>query len=226
LHAEGLEVVTVGLEMGGADVVRPFIDAAHAEHPSLVDETHRMDALFGVTNIPQVIWIDESGMIVRPPEPGSPAMQPNDDPTAQMAIEFMSRGRSNPEWYSDQIRDWVAKGADSEYALTPDEVIAHSHPRSPDVSKAAAHFDLAQHLWHQEQFSDATLHHFAQAHTLQPDNITYKRQAYSAYSYGKRPDERARFWQSPKPGEEDLWPFVSDFNTDMTNLRGADWNSG
>ena len=68
LHPLGLEVVTVGLEMGGADVLRPFIEDASPQHPSLVDETHRMDALFGVTNIPSGIWIDEDGIIVRPHE--------------------------------------------------------------------------------------------------------------------------------------------------------------
>jgi hypothetical protein len=223
LHERGLEVVTVGLEMGGAEVVRPFVEAARAEHPSLVDETHCMDALFGVTNIPQVLWIDEDGVIVRPPEPGAPAPPPTDDPEAQQSLAFMSRGRSHPEWYGDRIRDWVEKGAESEYSLPPDEVVARSHPRSPEVSEAAAHFDLAQHLWRQEGFSDATLEHFARAHTLQPDNITYKRQAYSAFSFAKRPEGRARFWQSPKPGEEESWPFVSDFTADMVTLRGPNW---
>ena len=58
LHGQGIEVVIVGLEMGGVDVLRPFIEDAHPEHPSLVDQTHRMDRLFGVTNIPSGIWID------------------------------------------------------------------------------------------------------------------------------------------------------------------------
>ena len=31
-----------------------------------------MDALFGVINIPNVIWINEEGIIVRPAEPGWP----------------------------------------------------------------------------------------------------------------------------------------------------------
>ena len=31
-----------------------------------------MDALFGVVNIPNVVWIDEDGVIVRPAEPGWP----------------------------------------------------------------------------------------------------------------------------------------------------------
>ena len=49
-----------------------YIEAAQPEHPSLIDATHQMEALFGVVNIPNVVWIDEDGMIVRPPEPGWP----------------------------------------------------------------------------------------------------------------------------------------------------------
>lgn len=53
--------MTVCLEMGGPDVVRPIVEAAGVQHPSLVDSAHRMDALFGVDNIPQNVWIDEEG---------------------------------------------------------------------------------------------------------------------------------------------------------------------
>lgn len=203
----------MALEIGGADVVRPIVEAADPRHPSLVDETHRMDALFGVDNIPQNIWIDETGTIVRPPEAGTPAPTPTEDPMAQLAFSFMTG--DDPEWYSNRVRDWVAKGADSSWALEPDEVIAGSHPRSPAVSEAAACFELAQHRWRQEGFSERVLGWFARAHTLQPENITYKRQAYSAWSYAKQPEEMARFAQVPTPGQEDQWPFVSDFMADM-----------
>jgi hypothetical protein len=66
-------VVTVSLELSGPDISRPCIEAAGPEHPSLLDPAHRMDALFGVVNIPSVVWIDEQGVIVRPPEPGWPS---------------------------------------------------------------------------------------------------------------------------------------------------------
>jgi len=69
LHPLGVEIVTVSLELSGPDASRPFIEAAQPEHPSLLDPTHQLDALFGVVNIPNVIWIDEQGVIVRPPEP-------------------------------------------------------------------------------------------------------------------------------------------------------------
>ena len=79
IQPKGVEIVTVCLEVDGAEVARPFVDRAHPEHPSLVDQTHRMDALFGVTNIPSGIWIDEDGVIVRPHESAvpPPVMRPD-----------------------------------------------------------------------------------------------------------------------------------------------------
>jgi hypothetical protein len=212
--------------MGGADVLRPIVEVAKPEHPSLLDATHQMDSLFGVTNIPQVLWIDEAGVIVRPPERGSPAPQPTDDPFANYVFELMSRGTTHPEWYGDRIRDWVAKGASSEWVMSPDAVVAASHPRTQGVSEAAAHFALAQHLWQTDGFSADVLHHFERAHTLQPENITYKRQAYSAWSFAKTPEDAARFAQSPNPGEEDQWPFVSEFYADAKEYLGLDFKAG
>jgi len=212
--------VTVGLEMGGVAPLRQFVELARPEHPTLVDETHLMDALFGITNIPQNVWIDETGTIVRPAEPGSPAprLVETDDPTYAMVMHYMHERRADPDEYSARIRDWVHKGAASEYAMEPDEVLAASTPRTLDVSRAAAHFDLAQHLWHTEGFSDDVFRHLARAHTLQPDNITYKRQAYSAWRRGDSTDPMEFFRQVPEEGEEADWPFVSDFGKDMAAL--------
>jgi hypothetical protein len=212
--------VTVGLEMGGAGPLMQFVELAHPEHPTLVDETHRLDALFGVTNIPQNIWIDERGMIVRPPEPGSPAPRhvETDDPTYAIVMHYMHERRDDPEEYSNRVRDWAQNGADSEYAMTPEEVLEASSPRTLDVSRAAAHFELAQHLWHTEGFSEGVLGHLARAHTLQPLNITYKRQAYSAWRRGDSTDSTAFFRQVPEEGEEATWPFVSDFAKDMAAI--------
>ena len=61
----GLEIVTVALDVD-ADAARPFIEQAQPEHPSLIDQAHVVDELFGIVNVPNGVWIDEDGMIVRP----------------------------------------------------------------------------------------------------------------------------------------------------------------
>jgi len=217
VHTEGFEVVDVCLEMAGPEVARPFVEAAASTHPSLIDQTHYMDARFGVTNIPQVIWIDENSTIVRPPEPASPI------PVGEAALQMVQLvGRTEErERYVAMVKDWVEKGPDSRYTWSPEEVVARSKARSPATSKAAAHFELAQHLWRQEGFSPRAITHFNAAHELQPDNITYKRQAYSALAVsragGDDPDGWTRFRQAPQEGED--WPFVSDFNKDMVRFQ-------
>src|SRR5258706_6712590 len=71
LRPKGLEVVTVALDAGGIEAARPWVEAASPEHPSLIDEAHVVDELFGVVNVPNAVWIDEQGMIVRPAEPAN-----------------------------------------------------------------------------------------------------------------------------------------------------------
>lgn len=210
LHPAGFELVDVCLEMGGADIARPYVAEAASTHPSLIDEAHIMDARFGVTNIPMAMWIDETGSIVRPPEPATP---PPVGATAESIVEMIG-DRAQRDRYVARLRDWVTNGAESRYALAPDEVIARSKPRPPAVSEAAAHFEMAQHIWRQEGLSERALFHFNAAHELQPQNITYKRQAYSVVGVERSDDpEWGRFRQAPEEGED--WPFISDFNRDM-----------
>jgi hypothetical protein len=203
--------------MAGPDVARPFVEAARSTHPSLIDQTHYMDARFGVTNIPQVIWIDENSTIVRPAEPASP-MPVGEEALGMLAL---TGGMEERERYVARVQDWVEKGADSRYALSPEQVVNRSPARPRAVSEAAANFELAQYLWRQEGFSERAIAHFNAAHELQAENITYKRQAYSALavsrSGGDDPDGWTRFRQAPEEGED--WPFVSDFNNDMVRFE-------
>ena len=210
LHPAGFELVDVCLEMGGADIARHYVAEAASTHPSLIDRAHEMDARFGVTNIPMAIWIDETGTIVRPPEPATP---PPVGATAEGIVEMIG-DRARREKYVARLRDWVANGSASRYALAPEEVLARSQPSSTAISSAAAHFELAQHVWREEGLSELALSHFNKAHELQPHNITYKRQAYSVVGVERSEDpEWGRFRQAPEEGED--WPFLSDFNRDL-----------
>jgi hypothetical protein len=185
LHDLGLEVVTVALDTGGAAAAGPWIDLAKPEHPALIDEAHLLDELLGIVNVPSGVWIDEQGMIVRPPEPAFPGrivlaelqLPPESPPRLVEMMVEASKIRVEPERYLAAVRDWAKRGADSPFALGPDEVIARSRPRPPEVSRAAACFEVGQHL-HRTGHPKEAARWFREAHRLQPDNWTYKRQAW------------------------------------------------
>lgn len=199
LHPGGLEVVTVALDVGGVEAAAKFIDYANPTHPSLIDQAHLLDELLGIVNVPTGVWIDEEGMVVRPPEPAWPGkavfqdMIPKDlpegtDPWIVEALSLTKRIRHEPERYAAALRDWVAHGPSSRYALSPEEVVERSRPRSMEDSEAAAHFELGQHL-HRAGHTDDAVPHFREAHRLAPDNWTYKRQAWSFIDVLQRPND-------------------------------------
>jgi hypothetical protein len=205
LHPQGLEIVTVALDTAGAQAARPWIEAAKPEHPSLIDQAHILDELLGVVNVPNGVWIDEDGMIVRPPEPAyasrpvlfrgerrersNTTIEQEDTPQRRRAKELVNAVKKiciQPELYVAALRDWVANGSASRYALSPDEVIRRSHPRSPEVAQAAASFELGQYLY-RLGYPDNAVPWFRNAHRLQPDNWTYKRQAWTFADPGQGP---------------------------------------
>ena len=85
---------------------------------------------------------------------------------------------TDPQGYVAAVRDWVEHGAESRFAMSPDEVVARSQPRPPEHARAAAAFELGQHLWRSGHRDDAPTW-FREAHRLHPDNWTYKRQAWA-----------------------------------------------
>lgn len=219
LHPKGLEVVTVALDTGGADAVRSFIEAAAPEHPSLIDVAHVTDELFGFVNVPNAVWIDESGMLVRPAEPAFPGRSPimeqfeNLDlstlpPEIADALTEVRKIRSDPVAYRAALVDWVEHGAASRHALSPDEVVRRSDPRPIPAAVAAAHFELGQHFY-REGHVDAAVGHFREAHRLQPSNWTYKRQAWSFVDPNQGPtDQYEGYWLKDvkEIGAENYYP--------------------
>jgi hypothetical protein len=208
------------------------VDAARPQHPSLLDVAHRVDEVFGIVNIPNAVWIDEEGRLVRPAEPAWPAPRPpasgdgDDRPLApagdlppRMADILAEAGRIvawTADGYADAVRDWARHGTASRFVLPPDEVIARSGRGDPDRSAAAAHFALAQHLERAGRHAEA-IGHFRAAHRLAPDNWTYKRQAWSMEPGPEGP--LRRFWQGPMDGED--WPYDSDWLGDI-RAEGAE----
>lgn len=209
LYPSGLEIVTVALDTGGLNAARPFIEVAKPAHPSLIDQAHLLDELFGIVNVPSGVWIDEEGQIVRPPElatnPRSSNLNPDLNNSAQVLNALILKGKPNAEKYVGALCDWVTKGPASRYALAPEEVLQRSRPRPLEEATAAAHFELGQYL-HRNGQPGAAIAHFREAHRLHFDNWTYKRQAWS--------------FVDPAQGPTEI--YEGDFRSDLKKIGGSE----
>ena len=228
LHPQGLEIVTVGIDTAGPEACRPFIEAARPQHPSLIDASHAVAQLFGVVNIPNGVWIDERGVIVRPAEPAHPPIRPDrPSPTGadlpDRIVDIFTEAQkiqTSPEAYNAALRDWVANGPASPFALSPDEVVARSQPRNADAARGHAHFELAAHL-EQAGHHEAAIGHFREAHRLVPDNFAYKRQAWSLEPAVDGP--LARFWQGPSDDNPEAWPYDGDWLSEVRHFGAENY---
>ena len=139
--------------------------------------------------MPNGVWIDEQGVIVRPAEPSHPGRNEFTESFRKIDVSTLPpevaevlvearKIRSDPEGYVAMLRDWAEHGSASRYALSPDEVVRRSRPRGMDEATAAAHFELGEHL-HTAGDHAAAIPHWREAHRLDPDNWTYKRQAWT-----------------------------------------------
>lgn len=188
LHAEiaprGGAVVTVALDVL-ADRAAPWVQAAAPSHPSVLDASHVTDELLGFVNVPMAVWVDEHGRIVRPAERASIDPPPPDTPVpeglperlGQMMVEVRKIPRDGPV-YRSAILDWIDRGPDSPYVLSPDTVVARSAERPATHARAAACFELGHALF-QRGGTDAAAPWWREAHRSYPENWTYKRQAWT-----------------------------------------------
>jgi hypothetical protein len=141
------------------DDPRPFIEAAGAKHPSVVDTEHKVAELYHVVNVPTILWIDEAGRICRPHD-------------AQFGTDTFKQfhGKSSAP-YLEMIRAWVRSGAG---AMSADEVRRHRIAPSDASQWARTERALAWHLSKQGR-GDAAVVHFDRAGELAPKDWTIRR---------------------------------------------------
>jgi len=203
-------VVTVALDVVPEHTYK-WIDAANATHPSLIDAGHVTDDLFGFVNIPMAVWIDETGTIVRPAEAASIQRSPLRDMEIPEGlperIDRMYREvKAIPDVADDYraaIADWAQHGSASRFVLSADEVIARSLPRGDDEARAAACFELGNHL-RVTVGPEAAVPWWREAHRLFPSNWTYKRQAWTLVTTPEGADDND-LMQGPNDVYEGNW---------------------
>ncbi len=158
LGDSGFVPVTVALDRS-ADDARPFIDKARPTHPSLIDTEHRVAHLYGMINVPTVVFIDEAGRIARPS-----AMEYGTD----MFKQF--HGRESAPFLA-AVRAWVRSGKSD---VPAEQIAKRTVPPTPDEELARAEFSLAWRL-HQQGQVEAAERHFVRAGELSPNDWTIRR---------------------------------------------------
>jgi AhpC/TSA family protein len=147
LGARGFVVLAVAMDSREGDPM-PWIEAARPTYPTLIDREHRLAELYGIVNVPQAVWIDEAGRIVRPAEPAGAyeGFRKMNRATREMPEDVARRTAEARTTYLDAIRDWVRRGPRSPHAL--DAARAREHLAAPreDTARAQALFRLGQLL--------------------------------------------------------------------------------
>jgi AhpC/TSA family len=140
-------VLAVAMDSREGDPL-PWIEAAAPTYPVLIDREHRLAELYGVVNVPQAIWIDEAGRIVRPAESAGSyeGFRQMDRATREVPASAAQLTAQAKATYVSAIRDWVLRGADSEHAFSADRARAHLPALTEDMAAAQAMFRLGQFL--------------------------------------------------------------------------------
>ena len=132
---------------------------------------HAISTAYDFINVPMGIWIDESGLVVRPAEPAWTTDQ-------VMKIQPDREIRTEGEVYVAALRDWVQNGERSKFALSDEEFARRVKPRSPAEMEADASFKLA--VWfHENGNAELAAKYWQRAQALNPGDWNYHRQEWS-----------------------------------------------
>ncbi len=202
LKDSGLEIIAVAFDTGGKAAVEASIRAVDCQqrpevlarlmgwapelwarqspptYPCLIDEGHLLAELYGMVNVPQGVWIDEQGQIVRPAESAgtSDMVRHMNRETFEIPDAPVAEGTAVRNSYIEALKDWVEHGAASRYALSPAEVKQRMRGPSEAEVLAANHARLGRFLFNQGAL-EAAKQHFREASRLHPDSWNYRRQS-------------------------------------------------
>ncbi len=207
LKDEAFMIVAVAEESRGAEHARTWIEPAGAQYWCLIDTEHRVADLYGMVNVPQAVWIDEAGRIVRPPENAGSTdhFRLMDRTTRTLAPEHAAAREAARASYLDAVRQWVLTGR---YALPADATRRRLPRITPEIALAQTHFRLG--VWLQSHGREAEAEaeaHLAEASRLHPESWNMWRQAADLDEVGKASGEG--FWQRMQAlGEKAYYPAV------------------
>ena len=191
LKDKNFMVVAVAEESRGADHARPWIEQAKSDYWQLIDTEHRLEDLYNLVNVPQAVWIDEKGVIVRQPETAGSTdhFRRMDLKTRTMSPKDQEERLAARTAYIDAVRAWVNTG---KYALSAKDARASLPRITPEIAEARARFRLGVWLRAHGRAAEGDKQ-MAEASRLYPDSWSMWRQAADLDEVGKAsgPD----FWK-------------------------------
>jgi hypothetical protein len=196
-------VVAVAEESRGADHARPWIDQAKSDYWQLIDTEHRLEDLYNLVNVPQAIWIDEQGTIVRPPETAGSTdhFRRMDLKTRTMSPKDQEERLAARVAYMEAVRAWVTTG---KHVLSQSAARANLPTVTPEIAEARARFRLGVWLRAHGRAAEGD-RQMAEASRLYPESWSMWRQAADLDEVGKAsgPD----FWQRVQAlGDKPYYP--------------------
>jgi hypothetical protein len=194
LGTDHFVVIAVAMDSRPADPL-PWIDAAKPTYPTPIDRDHRLAELYGIVNVPEAVWIDEAGRIVRPPEPAGAyeGFRQMNLATRELPEEAARLTAQAKATYLDAIRDWVRNGTRSVHAFGAEQARAHLPVVTEEAAAAQALFRLAQALFRRGEREEAE-RWIREASRLHPDSWCIWRQGAGVTELGlaAQPDFWAR----------------------------------
>ncbi len=189
------DFMIIAVAMDSRDgAARPWIERAAPSYVCLIDAEHRVAGLYNMVNVPQAVWIDEHGRIVRPTETAGvyEGFRSMDRATGKMPDDVARVTAGARQSYLAAIRDWVEKGPASAHVFDAEKARAHVPESSEDIALAHASFRLGLHLL-KAGLEDEGDRFLRQAIRLHPRSWNMWRQWY-------RPNESgiaagAEFWE-------------------------------
>jgi hypothetical protein len=196
-------VVAVAEESRGADHARPWIEQAKSDYWQLIDTEHRLEDLYNLVNVPQAIWIDEQGRIVRPPETAGSTdhFRRMDLKTRTMSPEDQAARLAARQAYLEAVRAWATTG---KHALPADKARAAMPRVTAEMAEARTRFRLGVWLRAHGRAAEGD-RQMAEASRLYPDSWSMWRQAADLDEVGKA--SGPAFWARVQAlGEKPYYP--------------------
>jgi len=213
--------IVIAVALDQPEAARPWIEAAAPTYPCLIDRDHRVAELYALVNVPQAVWIDEAGRMVRPPETvgSTDGFRRMDRKTFAMPAEAVAERQRVKERYFAAVKDWAERGAASPHVLDAAGVAQRLRVPDAKVAEAHARFRLAQAL-QREGRGDEARAQFDTATRLHPDSWAMWRQSAAKNERGLA--SGPEFWARVDAlGDRPYYP-----PTEITEMSAPEGGSG